>query len=79
MIRRLKLKSSLSLTALFLLNFFVAEMVLPSFIFAQTTEEQKTELRQQLQELQAQIDAYREKILDAGAQEQDLKGQISVL
>jgi peptidoglycan hydrolase CwlO-like protein len=64
---------------LFSLAFFVAEIVFPSFIFGQTTEEQKTELRQQLQELQAQIDAYREKILDAGAQEQDLKGQISVL
>jgi len=79
MIRRLKLKSSLSLMVLFSLAFFVAEIVFPSFIFGQTTEEQKTELRQQLQELQAQIDAYREKILDAGAQEQDLKGQISVL
>lgn len=79
MIRRLKLKSGFSLTALFLLAFFVAEIVFPPFIIAQTTEEQKTELRQQLQELQAQIDAYREKILDAGTQEQDLKGQISVL
>jgi len=79
MIRRPNLKSGFSLITLLLLILLMTEIIFPSFVFSQTTEEQKAELRLQLQELQAQIDAYREKIRDAGAQEQDLKGQIAIL
>jgi len=42
-------------------------------------EDVKAGLREQLQSIQAEIDAYREKIKQAGQKEQDLTGQINTL
>jgi len=68
-----------ALTASLLSVFVLMGILFPSFLLAETSEAEKEVLRQQLQELQAQIDAYRNKIREAGDQEQDLKGQITTL
>jgi peptidoglycan hydrolase CwlO-like protein len=63
----------------FLLIGLVLNFINPLFLFAQTNEEKKEELRQEIEKLQAQIDSYRNKIKEAGDQEQTLKGQITNL
>lgn len=81
MSRRLHFYKQLSteIGALLLLFFWLGNSLFPLFLFAQTDGERRAELQRQVQELQAEIDAYREKIKSASQQEQDIKGQIAVL
>ena len=62
-----------------LIFFTVAGLIFPSFLLAQSVEENKAELRNRLQLLQAQINDYREKIKTASQQESTLKDQINLL
>ncbi len=58
---------------------FLAGVFFPFFLFAQSTDEAKSQLRAKLQALQAEINNYRQKIQAASKTEQSLKGQINVL
>jgi len=75
--RRRKLISAL--LSFFLLGGMVAEMIVPSFVLSQSIEESKAELRNRLQNLQAQINEYRAKIQATSQKEATLQNQISLL
>jgi len=74
-----KHRFSCSLIASLLGVFMLTGILFPSFLFVEATETEQESLRQQLGEIQAQIDAYRAKIRETGDQELDLKGQITTL
>ncbi len=79
MSRFLKSNIIVSFLKLMFLGLFVAEIISPHFLFAQNSEEEKAKLREKLQQIQLQVNQYREEIKDASQQEQSLKGQIDLL
>jgi len=68
-----------SFLKLIFLGLFMAEIIFPHFLFAQSSEEAKAELREKLKQIQSQVNQYRQEIKDASQKEQSLKGQIGLL